>query len=178
MLTFDQWTLEAIRAEGSAMSWFEERRFEWIVIIKPIIEAIVQGKIVILVCDAPHEWFVEYIRRTLNKPPHSRPLIPNVRLSDLYPYYDEHSTELVHDMLDLTFKGGYTFWYIGRGDDPHAQILTADQGHFLWMMDTDRHHVLTLTSYDLMLDRKLLQLYGLFDRTLNAVLFGEIDVDH
>jgi len=35
----------------------------------------------------------------------------------------------------------------------------------------------TLKSYDEMIDIKLLQLFRLFDKTLGAALFAEVDVD-
>ena len=46
----------------------------------------------------------------------------------------------------------------------------------MWIMDENYPNALSMRSYDPLIDIKLLQLYRLFDKTLSAVLFGEIDV--
>jgi hypothetical protein len=43
-------------------------------------------------------------------------------------------------------------------------------------MDESFQNALRLRSFDPLIDIKLLQLYRLFDKTLGALLFGEIDV--
>ena len=43
------------------------------------------------------------------------------------------------------------------------------------MFDEDFNNAFTLKSYDKTLDIKLLQLYRLFDSSLNATMFGEVD---
>jgi hypothetical protein len=43
-------------------------------------------------------------------------------------------------------------------------------------MDERFQNALVLRSHDPLIDIKLLQLYRLFDKTLSAVLFGEINV--
>ena len=49
MRQFDQWTLDAIRAEGASMSWFEEQRYEWIPQIVNVMDQIMQGHTIVVV---------------------------------------------------------------------------------------------------------------------------------
>jgi hypothetical protein len=83
---------------------------------------------------------------------------------------------MLGDMLDITFKGEYLFWYIGKGDDRRADIAKRSTDSLLWIMDERFQNALVLRSHDPLIDIKLLQLYRLFDKTLSAVLFGEINV--
>jgi hypothetical protein len=48
---------------------------------------------------------------------------------------------------------------------------------FLWVMDEEIQNSFALRSADTLLDIKLLQLYKLFDTTLSAALFGDIDLE-
>lgn len=180
MHRFDQWTLDAIRSEEGAMSWFEEQRFEWIPTSASALEQMMEGKSVVLVTDHERQWFAHYITLSLNKR-NDRPLIPIVSLDALYPHYDqlagtEGLNDTLGDMLDITFKGDYFFWYIGKGDDRRADIAKRSSNSLLWIMDERFQNALALRSYDSLIDIKLLQLYRLFDKTLSAVLFGEIHV--
>lgn len=183
MRKFDQWTLETIRserAEGSSMSWFEEQRFEWIPPVANAISQLMKGKSIILITDSDREWFSQYILSTLNKRMQERPIIPAYDIHALYPHYDDviggESIDMLTDMFDLTFRGEYFFWYIGRGDDRRADIAKRSDNSLLWIMDENFQNALMMRSFDPLLDIKLLQLYRLFDKTLSAVLFGEIDV--
>ena len=85
--------------------------------------------------------------------------------------------ETLSDMLELSYKGEYFFWYIGRGgDERRADIVKRTDNALMWIMDENYPNALSMRSYDPLIDIKLLQLYRLFDKTLSAVLFGEIDV--
>lgn len=181
MRLFDQWTLEAIRAEGAPMSWFEEQRFEWIPQIISAMDQIMQGRSIVLVTDHERRWFAHYILETINKKLKERPLIPIVSLDSLYPHLDKlHDSEgmdTLSNMLDISFKGEYFFWYIGKGgDERRSDIVKRSNNGLMWMMDENYPNALALRSYDSHIDIKLLQLYRLFDRTLAGVLYGEIDV--
>ena len=85
--------------------------------------------------------------------------------------------DMLDGMLEISFKGDYFFWYIGRGDDKRADIAKRSDDSLLWLMDEDFQNAMPLRSYDEQIDIKLVQLYRLFDRTLSAALFGEVDVD-
>ncbi|MBD3809582.1 MAG: HobA family DNA replication regulator [Sulfuricurvum sp.] len=180
MRQFDQWTLESIRSEGASMSWFEEQRFEWTPPIANAMDQMMGGKTVILITDHDREWFAHYITASLNKRLQDRPMIPIVCIDALYRHFDYISggeaIDTLGDMLDLGFKNDYFFWYIGRGDDRRADIAKRSSNSLLWIMDERFQNALVLRSHDPLIDIKLLQLYRLFDKTLNAVLFGEINV--
>lgn len=180
MREFDRWTLEAIRSEGASMSWFEEQRFEWIPQIVNAMNQILLGKTIVLVSDGERNWFAHYIIESINKKIQERPMIPIVRLDALYhgntPLNGDGMSTL-SDMLEVAFKGDYFFWYIGKGGDEwRADFIKRTDNALIWIMDEHYLNALVLRSYDPMIDIRLLQLYRLFDRTLAAVLFGEIDV--
>ncbi|MDD5053366.1 MAG: HobA family DNA replication regulator [Sulfuricurvum sp.] len=162
------------------MSWFEEQRFEWTPAIANALEQMMNGKSIVLITDHDRKWFAHYISASLNKRAQERPMIPIVCLDALYPHYDHLSggeaIDMLSDMLDLTFKGEYFFWYIGRGDERRADIAKRSSESLLWIMDERFQNALVLRSHDPLIDIKLLQLYRLFDKTLGAVLYGEIDV--
>lgn len=180
MRNFDQWTLETIRSEGAAMSWFEEQRFEWTPAVANALEQVMEGKSIVLITDHDRKWLAQYIISALNKRSQERPMIPIVCLDALYSHYDHveggEAIDTLSDMLDLTFKGEYFFWYVGRGDDRRSDIAKRNGNSLLWIMDENFQNAVRLRSYDEKIDIKLLQLYRLFDKTLNAVLFGEINV--
>lgn len=181
MHQFDRWTLDTIRAEGASMSWFEEQRFEWIPQIASTMDQIMQGRTIVLVTDPQRRWFSHYVTETINKKLKERPMIPIVYLDGLYPHIDQlvdaEAIETLSDMLDLSYKGEYFFWYIGKGgDERRADIVKRTDNALMWIMDENYPNALSIRSYDPLIDIKLLQLYRLFDKTLSAVLFGEIDV--
>lgn len=162
------------------MSWFEEQRFEWTPAIANTMDQMMGGKSLILITDQDRKWFAHYITASLNKRSPDRPMIPIVCIDALYPHYDHmsggESIDMLSDMLDITFKGEYVFWYIGKGDDHRADIAKRSTNSLLWIMDERFQNALVLRSHDPLIDIKLLQLYRLFDKTLSSVLFGEINV--
>ncbi len=180
MRQFDQWTLESIRSEGASMSWFEQHRFAWTPPIANAMDQIMGGKTIVLITDHDRRWFAHYITAFLNKRLQDRPMIPIVCIDALYPHFDYISggeaIDTLSDMLDLGFKNDYFFWYVGRGDDRRADIAKRSTNSLLWVMNENFQNALILQSHDPLIDIKLLQLYRLFDKTLNAVLFGEINV--
>ncbi|MEW5831305.1 MAG: HobA family DNA replication regulator [Campylobacterota bacterium] len=180
MRRFDQWTLDSIRSEGAAMSWFEEQRFEWTPAVANALEQVMEGKSIVLITDHDRKWFAHYITSSLNKRMQDRPMIPIVCIDALFPHYDHISggeaIDTLTDMLDITFKGEYFFWYVGRGDERRADIAKRNASSLLWIMDESFQNAVRLRSFDPLIDIKLLQLYRLFDKTLGAMLFGEIDV--
>ena len=181
MQQFIKWTLDTIREDGAMMSWVEESRFEWTTTAAQAVRQIVEGKTIVLITDHDRKWFEHYIASTLNKPSMERPMIPLVCLDKLYPHYDRitggEMIDMLDDMLELAFKGEYFFWYIGKGDDKRSDIAKRNDNSLLWIMDEDFQNAVTLRSYDPVIDIKLLHLYRLFDKTLSAALFGEVNAD-
>ena len=173
--------LDAIRDDGASLSWLEEHRFEWTSIVSYAISQIIEAKTIILITDKERKWFENYVLTTLNKLPSDRPIIPIVSIDSLYCHYDDISgakmIDMVDDMLSLSYKGDYFIWYIGKGEDKRVDIAKRKDNSFLWIFDEEFQNAFTMRSYDPLLDSKLLQLFHLFNISLSAVLFGEVEVE-
>jgi len=180
MSDFAQWSLDAIREDGAALSWLEEQRFDWTNPLSLALEQILQGRTIILITDEKRKWLESYILSSINSINLDRPLIPIVSMDSLYQHYGHISggemIEIVEDMISLSYKEDYFFWYIGKGEDKRSDIAKRKDTSYFWIFDEEYHNAFSLKSYDSMVDIKLLQLYKLFDASLNAAMFGEVDV--
>ena len=180
MSDFAQWSLDAIREEGGSLSWLEEQRFDWTTTASLALEQILNGKTIILITDEKRKWLETYILSSINKASMDRPLLPIVGMDGLYNHYSTinggEMIDMLEDMISLSYKNDYFFWYIGVGDDKRADIAKRKDNSYLWLFDEDFHNAFTIKSYDSHLDIKLLQLFRLFDSSLNAAMFGEVDV--
>lgn len=174
------WTLEKIRNEGSSMSWMEEKRLEWVPLIASRLASLLDGKAFVLLCDDNRAWFEHYILMNINKTNTNRPLLPFVSLKALYPNLDyvkqQEDLKLLKDMLCLTFPDGYIFFYIGKGNDVKSQIAKSEDTSFLWLLDEQIQNSFHLSSLDENLDIKLIQLFKLMDKTIDALLFAEVEI--
>ncbi len=176
-----KWTLETIREEESSFSWMEEHRYEWAPLVKSAVSQCVEGKTVLVVTDEPRKWFGKYILNAVNDLRKNRPLLPFYQLAECFPNLSNiHSTDemqLLEDMLDISYPNGYYIWYIGRGDHPYSKVAYRCHNSFLWVLDEEVQNAFALRSSDALLDIKLLQLYKLFDHTISAALFGDLDLE-
>ncbi|WP_456452065.1 HobA family DNA replication regulator [Hydrogenimonas sp.] len=173
------WTLETIRSEDTMMSWLEERRYEWAPIVGSAIAKILEGQTVIVMSDEKNRWFEDYVVRKINRTGTNRPLLPFFSFDALFPFADtiksDQDIALLFDMLSLSHPQGSFFWYIGKADHPMARIALRHDESLLWVMDEEMANSFTMRSYDELIDIKLLQLFRLFDKTLSAALFAEVD---
>ncbi len=180
MQDFAQWSLDTIREEGGSLSWLEEQRFDWTTTTSHALEQILNGKTIILITDEKRKWFEQYILSSLNSATLERPLLPMVSIDSIYTHYNNinggEMIDILDDMISISYKDNYFFWYIGSGDDKRSDIAKRKDNSYFWIFDEDFHNAFTLKSYDKKLDIKLLQLFGLFDASLNATMFGEVDV--
>ncbi len=176
-----KWTLDTIREEESCFSWMEEYRYEWAPLVKSAISQVLEGKTILIVTDESHKWFGKYILNGINDLAKNRPLLPFYQLADCFPNLQNiHHTQelqLLEDMLDISYPNGYCIWYIGKGDHPYMKLAYRNEENFLWILDEEVQNAFTLRSSDTQLDIKLLQLYKLFDITLSATLFGDLDLE-
>jgi hypothetical protein len=181
MQDFAQWSLDVIREEGASLSWLEEQRFDWTNPLSLALEQILNGKTIILITDEKRKWLETYILCSINSINLDRPLLPIVSMDSLYKHYKNVSggemIDVVEDMISLSYKDDYFFWYIGKGDDKRSDIAKRKDTSYFWIFDEEFHNGFTLKSYDPIIDIKLLQLYKLFDASLNATIFGEVDVN-
>lgn len=175
-----KWTLDAIREDGSMMSWMEENRFEWVPLAASALENIISGHTIIILTDKEREWFGSYILSSINKPGKNRPLLPFMSFGAIFAdtenIKNDEDMQLLEDMLSLSFPGGYNFFYIGKSDDKRAEIAKRKDNSFLWIMDEHFQNSFYFNSNDELLDMKLIQLMRLFDKSIDAALFAEIDV--
>jgi len=180
MRDFAQWSLDAIREEGGSLSWLEEQRFDWTTTTAHALEQILNGKTVILITDYKRKWLETYILTSINTSTLDRPLLPIVSVYSLFQHYNSinggEMIDIVDDMISISYKEDYFFWYIGKGNDKGADIAKRRDDSYFWIFDEEFQNSFILKSYDTMLDIKLLQLFKLFDASLNATMFGEVDV--
>lgn len=175
---FLSWTLAAIREEGSSASWMEEKRYDWVQLAAQAVSQILEGKAVIVVTDADRRWFGEYVVTTINRSGKNRPLLPFFTLEALFPGSDRLSKDemgLLLDMLSLAFSD-FFFFYVGQGHDPRANVAKTRDNSFMWIMDEQFPLSLQLHSYDPQINFQLLTLFRLFDKTIDAALFGEVEL--
>lgn len=179
MQKFLKWTLDYIRKDGSMMNWMEEKRFEWVPLNVSMLKNLMNGHTVIIVVDDDREWFCDYMLSDLNKFSKNRPLLPFVALKSLYPNLSTMKTkndiELLEDMLMQVFPQGYTYFYIGKNNNIKMQIAKRRDNSFIWVMDEQLQNSFFLSSSDNNLDIKLIQLYKLLDKSIDALLFAEVD---
>ncbi len=179
---FSRWTLEQIRAKGSAFSWMEERRFDWVPIAASAIEHLIGAHTMILVTDGEREWFAHYALTRLNRINTDRPLLPILSLEMIFPQIDRllesGQRDIMENMLSETFPNDFIFFYVGRGNDTRAQIAKSKGDSLLWLFDEQMQNSFTLRSDDDERDIKLIQMLTLFDKSIDAILFGEADIQN
>jgi hypothetical protein len=175
------WTLEVIREDHSDFSWMEELRFDWTPLVKSALEKMVAGQTVLIVTDDKRKWFSKYIRNAVNCPDKGRPFLPIYDLQSCFPSLqsvrDNQDMDLLEDMLDISFPNGYFIWYIGDSKYTYTKISFRNDENFLWVMNDQVPNSFPFRDSDPLLDIKLIQLYKLFDKTVEAVLCGEVDID-
>lgn len=180
MQDFAQWSLDAIREEDGSLSWLEEQRFDWTTTTFQALEQTLNGKTIILITDKSRKWLEQYILGNINAINQERPLLPIVSIDSIFHHYDSVNSgemiDIVDDMISLSYKDDYFFWYIGKGEDKRADIAKRRDNSYFWIFDESFHNAFALKSFDPYLDIKLLQLFRLFNSSLNAMMFGEIDV--
>ena len=175
------WTLQAIRSEESDFSWMEEYRYEWAPLVESAASKILAGESVLLLTDDDTHWFGDYVSTKINLLQNNRPLLPFYPLKALFPNLASISStqdlELLEDMLDISYPDGYFIWYIGNGDHPYTKLAYRSDENFLWIIDDEVPNSFPLRGGDALRDMKLLQLFKLFNQTIDAALFGELELN-
>ncbi len=181
MQKFLKWTLDNIRKNGSVMSWMEEKRFEWVPLNISMLKNLLDGHTILVVTDDDREWFCDYMLNDINKLSKNRPLLPFISLKSIYPSLNSIKTkddiELLENLLYQTFPQGYIYFFIGKNNNIKMQIAKRKDDSFIWVMDEQLQNSFFLSSNDENLDIKLIQLYKLLDKSINALLFAEVDFD-
>jgi hypothetical protein len=176
---FTSWTIQTIRSDDGIESWLEERKFDWVAIVKNLLNKLLGSSTTVLIAtDESREWFAKYIMSKINSNK-QRPFMPFIEFKSIAQnrsFASLEEQELIVDMLDITFKENYTFWYIGKFDDKNAILPRVMQGSFLWLMDEEAQNSFYLSSNDKNLDSKLLQMFKLLDKSIDAALYGQIEL--
>ncbi|MDE5591645.1 MAG: HobA family DNA replication regulator, partial [Helicobacter sp.] len=84
MLDIASWTIQTLRHDKSHPTWLEERKFEWIPLVKQTLQRIFNGESLILISDKDREWFVHYVICSVNKS-NNRPYLPFLSIDSLFP---------------------------------------------------------------------------------------------
>ncbi|MDD6056396.1 MAG: HobA family DNA replication regulator [Helicobacter sp.] len=181
MQDLSSWMIHTLRHDASHPTWLEERKFEWIPLLKRALQKIFSGESAILVTDKDREWFMNYVVNAINAT-NNRPYVPIISINALFPqidkvYKDETRISLLCDYLDNAFSNKYFFWYIGSNDAMRAKLVLGREDCFLWMFDTNLQNSFTLQSIDPLVDIKLMQMYRIFNLTLEAAMFGRIGLE-
>jgi hypothetical protein len=172
------WTLDTIRAD-SELTWLEERRFEWVPIVHNFAGHLLSGSAVFIITDKDRSWLEEYIVKSINRPVKNRPYLPffssKAMLPNIYLDTKQEVFSSYANMLDIVCNS-YIFWYIGRHDNKLADFAKKKDDNFLWIFDEQRQNNFSLRSTDENLDLKLISLNKLLDKTIDAVMFGEVNL--
>ncbi len=174
------WTLDTIRSEHSDFSWMEEFRFEWTPLVKSVVSRLIEGQTMLVMSDNRREWFKSYILSHVNDPKKDRPFLPIFDINGIYQCMDRlnrtEDMDILNDMLSISFPEGYFIWYIGDGDHTSSKFAFSRDDSYLWLIDKELPESFRLSGSDPLLDIKLIQLYKLLDKTIEAVLFAEVDI--
>jgi len=175
------WTLDAIREEDSSFSWMEECRYDWVPVAQSAVNKIIQGQTILLLTDEKRAWYAKYVASKINSLHYERPFLPIYTLKSMFPDLDKMNNtqelDLLEDMLDISYPNGYFIWYIGSAESAYTKFAFRSDENLLWIIDGDVPNSFYLRAGNSSLDIKLIQLFKLFNKTINAGLFGEINLD-
>jgi len=179
MKNFSSWTLETIR-DMTSMGWMEERRLDWLPVVASSIKRLVDTQSMIIVTDAHRDWYGKYLLNRLNPSTFERPLLPILCLESLFPHIDDVNSqdkfELLDSMLELFLPNGYFFFYIGKADDSRAKTVQRKDKSMLWLYEKNIENSFYLGVEDDRSDLRLMQLASLFEKSIEAALFCEVDL--
>ena len=183
MQEFLNWTVDTIREDRLISPWLEEKKYEWTPLVsKNIHNLLERGFSIIVVTDKEREWFLEYVLGNINSTKLNRPFLPYYDFKSFYRYIDtvksDEDISYIKDMLSISFPNGYCFWYIGRSQDVRAVIPKVSKHSFLWLFDEEKQDAFNMKSNDEALDMKLLQMFRLYNKSVSASLFAEINVEN
>ncbi len=180
MPTLLEWTLTAIREETSDFSWMEEYRYDWVPIVQSVVQRIAEGQTVMVLTDPKRRWLEHYILNAINDPAKKRPFLPVYSMRSLFADLQAIETNehmvLLEDMLDISYPQGYLIWYVGEGVHPYAKLVHHRENNFAWLVDEPMSGNFILRQSDPLLDIKMLQLYRLFDKSIEATLYGQVEL--
>jgi hypothetical protein len=181
MTSLLNWTLETIREEDSSFSWMEECRYDWVPVVQTAVSKILEGQTILILTDESRGWYAKYVAHKINNLQNERPFLPIYTLKSMFTNLDKmentHELDLLEDMLEISYPNGYFIWYIGSADSMYTKFTFRNDNNFLWIIDGDVPNSFSLRNGGSSLDIKMIQLFKLFNKTIDAALFGEITLD-
>jgi len=172
------WILQTIREDKNIGDWLEGVRYDFARTSINALRHIENGSSVLVCSDKPNRWFVKYITAKVNQDS-DRPLLSIIDFDSFFPNFNvfdkNNETSLISDMLDISFTNDYVFWYIGDDKSPYLKISQEKENSILWITNKEIVNSIHLDN-DEFLDKKLLDLYSLFNKAITAKIYGEIDL--
>ncbi|CAA6800941.1 MAG: DNA replication regulator family [uncultured Sulfurovum sp.] len=175
------WTLDTIREEDSSFSWMEECRYDWVPVVQNAVSKIIEGQTILLLTDEKQSWYAKYVASKINNLYNERPFLPVYTLRSMFHNLNKmkntQELDLLEDMLDISYPNGYFIWYIGSAESSYSKFAFRNDENLLWVIDGDVPNAFYLKNAGSSLDIKLIQLFKLFNKTIDASLFGDISLD-
>lgn len=176
-----KWTLGTIREEDSSFSWMEECRYDWVPVVQTAVNKIIEGQTILLLTDDNRAWYAKYVAAKINNLQNERPFLPVYTLKSMFTNLDKmkntQELDLLEDMLEISYPNGYFIWYIGSAESPYSKFAFRNDENLLWIIDGDVPNSFYLRNAGSSLDIKMIQLFKLFNKTIDAALFGDISLD-
>lgn len=176
-MDLNRFIIDLIRKKN--YKWMEERRLDFVPLLSVFLHQILDGKSVIIITDEKRKWYGEYLINKINNFSEFKPqFFPFYILENLVPQIKTakhpEDFDMIEDMLNVSFND-YIFWYIGQ-ETPVLKFARRKPESFYWIMDNDLSKNFYLKSTDTYLDNKLLHLADMVNESLNAAVFGEVEI--
>lgn len=161
-----------------ALSWLFEQKECWNALLTQNLRTLLEGNTFVLFCDHKRNWFERYFLSRINSLGGDRPFLPFYSLSNLYPNLEQIKTSeemaLLSDLLSISFPNGFTYFYIGEPNTSFADIAKTSDESYIWLIGEDTPNMFCLESDDKNLDIKLIKLFEIFNKSIDAALFNEV----
>ena len=176
-MDLNRFILDLIRKKN--YQWMEERRIEFVPLLSDFLNQFLEAKTILIVTDEKRKWYGEYLLNKINTFNEFRPqFYPFYLLENIVPQIkfakNEDEFDMIEDMLNVSFEE-YIFWYIGR-ETPLIKFVTRKSDSFFWVLDEDFSKNFYLKSIDPYLDNKLIHLADIVNESINAAVFGEVEL--
>jgi len=177
-MDLNRFVIDYIRKKN--IKWLEERRLDLVPLLSDFLSQVIEGKSVLILSDDLREWYVDYLINKINNFNEFKPsFLPFFNLYKLTPQIKSakhpEQFDMIEDMLNISFNENYIFWYIGV-ETPLLKFARRVPKSFFWIMDVDLSNNFYLKSTDEKLDLKLLNLADLLNESINAAIFGEVEI--
>lgn len=173
------WNIDYIKRNPS-LNWLYYKKEEWTSLTSSRMKFLLNGCPFLVFCDNDYKWFERYFIYNINRKNNKRPILPFFSLSSIYPNLDLISTsqeiDLLNDMLNIVFKDGFIYFYIGKSSSL-SMIAKNKEDSYIWSIDEDIENSFVIDSNDdTSIDIKFLDMFNIFDNSLSAVLFNEVSI--